>query len=474
MDFWWSYRTCEGKGSRKVFSVDLPRKREDTTATHAWVRQLPECNGRLGAYGFSYQGLTQLTAAESAPPPDCTAPAMTGLDERRHWSCEGGAHWWHLGLGWGLQLAALQAQRRGDATAWLEIRRSLENNSYLRDGPALLQRHDPDGMAWRWLQSDPSHNVQDWTVHSPPPELATTPNAVDRWMVGPAPGGPPGPLAIAAGSRRRCILLSTLGRPPTWSGGRKLKQLMLQFFQQHLQDRSPLEPMPVHQLWNITRHRWDSFPGADTNAPASWGLRSLGLACIDPNDGVLMADEAGEGSVTIVHDPWRPVPAIGGHLGTSPGPADRMAVDQRSDVATFTTSPLVAELLLAGQPLLQLKAHADQPGFDLCISLSRLPADANGVEQLSTGVVRVQGKDALQPARRSVILQPLQATLAPGDRLRISVAAAAWPAIGVNPGHDGTPCGAPGPEHRVVTLTLELADSSLQLNPFDSGKLKLD
>ena len=73
-----------------------------------------------------------------------------------------------------------------------------------------------------------------------------------------------------------------------------------------------------------------------------------------------------------------------------------------------------------------------------------------------------------------MVLQPLEATLEPGDRLRVSIAAAAWPAIGVNPGHNSVPCGAPSPEYRVVTLTLKLADSSLQLNPFDSGKLKLD
>ena len=178
--------------------------------------------------------------------------------------------------------------------------------------------------------------------------------------------------------------------------------------------------------------------------------------------------------MVIVHDPWRPVPAIGGHLGTNPGPAERTAVDQRSDVATFTTAPLVDELLLSGQPHLLLDAEADQPGFDLCISLSRLPAETNSVDQLSTGVVRIRGEEALQPARRSVILQPLHASLACGDRLRISVAAAAWPAIGVNPGHDAVACGAPSPEHRVVTLTLKLAGSTLQLNPFDSSRLKLD
>ena len=475
---WWAshgflvvVQDVRGQGESEGVFGGFAQEAADTSATHTWVRQLPECNGRFGAYGFSYQGFTQLSAAESTPAPDCTAPAMTGLDERRHWSCEGGAHWWHLGLGWGLQLAALQAQRRGDATAWLEIRQSLEDRSYLRDGPDLLQRHDPEGMAWRWLQSDPSQDEQ-WTVHCPPMRWLQRPmlliggwwdphlvGLLDLWHRSREAGGQPS-LHIGPASHLQW-----------WP---ETQQLMLQFFQQHLQDRSPPEPMPAHQLWNITRHRWDSFPGPDNNAHASWGLRSLGLACIDPSDGALVANGAGEGSVTLVHDPWRPVPAMGGHLGTTPGPADRTAVDQRSDVATFTTAPLVAERLLSGQPLLQLNAQADQPGFDLCISLSRLPANANGVEQLSTGVVRVRGEKALQRTKRSVILQPLQATLAPGDRLRISVSAAAWPAIGVNPGHDDTPCGAPGPEHRVVTLTLELADSSLQLNPFDSGKLKLD
>ena len=84
------------------------------------------------------------------------------------------------------------------------------------------------------------------------------------------------------------------------------------------------------------------------------------------------------------------------------------------------------------------------------------------------------GEEALDTALRSVVLQPLEATLEPGDRLRVSIAAAAWPAIGVNPGHNSVPCGAPSPEHRVVTLTLKLADSTLRLNPFNSGRLKLD
>jgi len=475
---WWAshgflvvVQDVRGQGESEGSFGGFGQEAADTSATHAWVRQLPECNGRLGAYGFSYQGLTQLTATESAPPPDCTAPAMTGLDERRHWSCEGGAHWWHLGLGWGLQLAALQAQRRGDAAAWLEIRRSLEENRYLRDGPALLERHDPEGMAWRWLQSDPRKD-HEWTVHHTPESWLQRPmlliggwwdphlvGLLDLWHRSQAAGGQP------------CLHVGPASHLQWWP---ETQQLMLQFFQQHLQDRPPLEPTAGHRLWNITQHQWEAIPAPGASGPASWELRSKGLACIDPSDGGLVASGEGEGSVVIVHDPWRPVPAIGGHLGTDPGPVDRLAVDQRSDVATFTSAPLGEELLLSGQPSLLLNAEADQPGFDLCISLSRLPADTNSVEQLSTGVVRVRGEEALQAARRSVTLQPLQATLASGDRLRLSIAAAAWPAIAVNPGHEVVPCGAPSPEHRVVTLTLELADSKLQLNPFDSGRLLLD
>ena len=475
---WWAshgflvvIQDVRGQGASEGNFGGFGQEAADTTATHAWVRQLPECNGRLGTYGFSYQGLTQLTAAESTPAPECTAPAMTGLDERRHWSCEGGAHWWQLGLGWGLQLAALQAQRRGDVTAWLEIRRSLEDTTYLREGPALLERHDPDGMAWRWLQSDPNQQQQ-WTVHRPPVTWLQQPmlliggwwdphlvGLLDLWCRSKAAGGQPS-LHIGPASHLQW-----------WP---ESQQLMLQFFQQHLQDQPPQEPRPTNQLWNITHHQWDCIPAPDATIPASWGLRSQGLACIDPREGALVAAGEGEGSVNIVHDPWRPVPAIGGHLGTPPGPVDRMAVDQRGDVATFTSAPLVAELLLSGQPVLQLNAQADQPGFDLCVSVSRLPAGANTIEQLSTGVLRIRGDEALTTAMRNVTLQPLQAALAPGDRLRVSVAAAAWPAIGVNPGHDAVPCGASSPEHRVVTLTLTLSDSTLQLNPFDSGRLRLD
>ncbi len=168
------------------------------------------------------------------------------------------------------------------------------------------------------------------------------------------------------------------------------------------------------------------------------------------------------------------MPAIGGHLSPSSGPADRQSLDARSDVATFTTAPLDEPIALSGQPQLQIRAGADQPGFDLCLVLSRLPQGSAAVEQLSSGVLRVLGAEAEQMVERRVLLQPLLVTCSAGDRLRLSIAAAAWPAIGVNPGTPEYPCAAPSANHHVVTMTLDLAGSLLSLNPFNSGRLNLD
>ena len=470
---WWAAKgylvvmqDVRGQGDSGGCFRGFSQEAADTEQIHAWVRGLPQCNGRLGCYGFSYQGLTQLLAPETAEAPDCLAPAMTGLDERLHWSCEGGAHWWHLGVGWGLQLAALQASRRGDQQAWDAIRRSLEDGSYLRDGRNLLQEHDPEGMALRWFHQDPSSD-RGWIVHRPPDHWLRQPmlllggwwdphllGILDLWRRSLAVGGTPH-LHIGPATHLEW-----------WSGA---QTLLLDFFDIHLKGSQTSEATPAMQLWNLTSERWER---PDNGSRISWQLAGDGLTCLDPEQGRLDQSGDGAGEVTIVHDPWRPAPAIGGHLSPSAGAADRRAIDGRSDVATFTSSPCLHPLTLQGQPQLSLEVHADQPGFDLCVALSRLPAGSGAVEQLSTGVLRQRGPAALRPQIRRVNLQPLLARLNEGDRLRVSIAGAAWPAIGVNSGHPDIPCDAPSARHRVIAMTLRLAGSQLTLNPLDSGRLR--
>ena len=92
-----------GRGASAGDFGGFRQEAADGASAVRWARNLPGSNGRVGSYGFSYQGLTQLlNDGAGTDLPDALVPAMCGLDERRHWASEGGAHWWSLGLGWAL------------------------------------------------------------------------------------------------------------------------------------------------------------------------------------------------------------------------------------------------------------------------------------------------------------------------------------------------------------------------------------
>ena len=468
----------------------------DGAAAVTWARNLPGSNGKVGTYGFSYQGLSQLlNSGEGTSLPDCLVPALCGLDERLHWASEGGAHWWGLGLGWALQLAAEGCRRRQDPAGWLEIRRSLESGAYLRDGLSLLERHDPAGMGLDWLQCDPER-PELWRRHPVAQSLLQRPmllvagwhdpqlrGVLDLHRRALAAGGQP-ELHIGAWSHL------------DWHGG--IDALQRDFFRRHLQapipnpgseppsllapDQLPAQPAagtaPAAArlaLQCIRTGTWQ--PQACPPAAAArqgWRLASSGLAAIRSDEGRLLAatqeqhqdHDLGQdlGPVTLVHDPWRPTPSRGGHLGPEPGVVERQDLDQRSEVACFTSAALRAPLRLLGTPRLRLGAWADQPGFDLWACLSVLTS-TGAVQQLCTGGLRLRGERARAQQERRLALQPLDATLQAGERLRISLAPAAWPAFAVNPGDGSLPQGGVGLQHRVITIELDLNGSRFWLDP---------
>ncbi|HYP04419.1 MAG TPA: CocE/NonD family hydrolase [Cyanobium sp.] len=472
-----------GRGESEGSFGGFAQEAADGAVAVRWARRLQGSDGRVGTYGFSYQGLSQLLSGgeEEADPdpasfPDCLAPAMCGLDERLHWAAEGGAHWWALGLGWALQLAAEGCRHRGDEEGWRRIRSSLEAGGFLREGLGLLERLDPEGMGLAWLRRDPSRPAG-WRSHAVAAALLRRPmlliggwhdphlrGVLDLWRRARQAGGDP-ELRIGAWTHL------------DWQGG--VDEVQLAFFRRHLGPAGCTAPPPGAadenpiQLQCGTTCRWHDVP-AEGEAPTGqrWGLRSGGLAAIRRDEGELGEGE-GSGQLTFVHDPWRPVPGRGGHLDTTPGPVERGDLDGRPEVACFTGTPLGEPLRLLGEPLLTLVVEADQPGFDLCIALSRVSADGTGVRQLATGVARFLGEGCLEPMERQVRLQPLFASLDPGERLRLSVAAAAWPQIAVNPGDGTLPRGGSGPRHRAISLTLHLKGSRLLLLPLLPSGLPL-
>ena len=475
-----------GSGDSQGCFAGFAQEARDGAQTVRWARHLPGSNGRLGTYGFSYQGLTQLLGDDPDALPDALAPAMCGLDERHHWAVSGQAHWWALGLAWGLQLAAQQCRRRGDHAGWLQIRSSLESQRFLQEGLELLERLDPSSMVLGWLQRDPGE-AWGWVRHRPQPALLARPLLLIGGWYDPHLGGILDLYqhALALGGSP-CLRIGAWNHL-NWQGG--LDAELLAFFQRHLgaplYTGTPAAPTArptagpparnldgtVH-LQCLTTARWQHpAPGALTGQTGTagqprpcWGLASTGLAAIRSDDGVLHPGQPGRGQLTLVHDPWRPAPAIGGHLGLDAGPCDRRTIDARTDVACFTTAPLQAPLELLGCPHLSLAVAADQPGFDLVVTLAVLQPGA-AVRQLCMGVARFRGAACQRKVMRSVALQPLLARLAPGECLRLSLAAAAWPQIAVNPGDGSVPRGPAGPAHRVITLSLDLLAAELRLEP---------
>ena len=452
-----------GRGASGGQFQGFSQEASDAARTLGWLRSQGWCNGRVGTYGFSYQGLSQLLHDDPQQLPDALAPAMAGLDERLHWASEGGCHWWALGLAWGLQLAAQGCQHRGDQAGWREIRTSLEQGDFLRDGLELLQRHDPGGMAMGWLGLDPAE-PEGWRLHAPPARLWQRPmlliggwhdphlrGVLDLWRRCHQAQGQP-LLRIGAWSHL------------AWRGG--VDRLQLAFFDHHLRDRpAAAELLNASALQDLGPNGSWLVRSPQQASGQVWSLHSTGLAAVDAEEGCLKSGEAGPATVVaLVHDPWRPLPGRGGHLGLDAGAAERGDLDQRGDVACFSSEPAPGPMELLGQPQLSLRAACDQEGFDLCVALSVLGLDGS-VRQISTGVARFLGPECRTPLLRQVSLQPLLLSLRPGERLRLSIGMAAWPQIAVNPGDGSQPQGGSGMGHRIISLELQLAESRLSILP---------
>jgi putative CocE/NonD family hydrolase len=151
----------------------------------------------------------------------------------------------------------------------------------------------------------------------------------------------------------------------------------------------------------------------------------------------------------LVHDPWRPVPALGGHASFPSGSFDRSSLDCRSDILTYTSEPLERELRIVGETIIEVYCTADTPSFDLCAVLSEVHPDGR-VFNFTQGYIRV---DTPQTPIR-IPLQPTCMRISPGNCLRVSLSAACFPAYPVNSGKGKLPHQTRLIEAQIITLTI--------------------
>lgn len=79
----------------------IVNERQDGYDTLEWLAAQPWCDGSVGMYGTSYNGLTQWQAAMSGHPAlKAIVPGVTAADYHKGWTYQGGAFQLSFNLSW--------------------------------------------------------------------------------------------------------------------------------------------------------------------------------------------------------------------------------------------------------------------------------------------------------------------------------------------------------------------------------------
>ncbi|NEQ44087.1 MAG: CocE/NonD family hydrolase [Leptolyngbya sp. SIOISBB] len=469
------------EGEFQLFTHEI----KDGFDTVEWAARLPHSNGRVGMYGFSYQGMTQLFAAQAAPKAlKAIAPAMVGYHPGEDWAYEQGALLLQAGVGWAIQLAAETARLKGDREAFqalYQASRQLPVHDATPACPDVLKRYAPESFFHDWCQYPPTHSY--WQTVTPQLAAIDLPMFhIGGWFDPYLRGDVRLYQEMSARSQfPQPLWIGPWGHLP-WSqhvGGRNfgsaanspIDRFQVQWFAHWLRDEpAPFIKQPSVNFFEMGRNRWRAFERWPKGDRQRWQFASSGLAAMHLGDGKLLQAEAAEvadngrpvTSVdstidTWVHDPWRPVPSLGGHAALPAGSFDRAAIDGRSDVLTYTSDPLMQDLSVAGNIEVSLSCQCDRPSFDLSITVSEVRSDGT-VYNLTQGYRRVE---CLPHTWQTHLLQlqPTCFTGLKGQALRVSISAANFPAYTVNPGLAIAEQNSSLIDAQIITLSLRCSSS---------------
>ncbi|HAC62560.1 MAG TPA: S15 family X-Pro dipeptidyl-peptidase [Cyanothece sp. UBA12306] len=451
------------EGEFNLFTHEI----EDGIDTINWVTQLPNSTGKVGMYGFSYQGMTQLYClSQESTALKVICPAMIAYDLYHDWAYENGAFCLQGNLGWAIQLAAETARLKGDTITFQKLyaaSRNLPLSDAIPANPNLLQELAPDSFYHDWLTH---RDFDDYWANLSPKNLIKN---IDLPML--HIGGWFDPYLrgtlnlyremISRSQFPQHLIIGPWGHLP-W--GRKvgsidytkeaispIDQIQLDWFDYFLKGKAKqfLNQPPV-SLFEMVSNQWRYFDSFPKNNQVSYYLASEGLSNIREDEGKLVTSPPSL-SVTdiIVHDPWRPVPALGGHASIPSGSFERSNIDIRSDVLTYTSEPLTEDLSIIGEVVVEIYCTADADSFDLCAVLSTVDNQGK-VYNFTQGYIRVNSEEL-------PIKIPLQATcmkITQNHCLRLSLSGACFPAYSVNTGTGKLPKDEQLIDAKIITLTV--------------------
>ena len=440
-----------GRGDSEGEFYPFRHEARDGVETIAWLRTRPESNGKVGMYGFSYQGMTQLLAAAEQPEGlMCISPAMAAPDLYSGWFYQGGALRLSSTMGWGLQMLKEDARRRGFRAASDLLERAWSNfpeqfletpyaghpvfgfeglPTYLRD----WIEHDAPGEYWRALDVSgsmakiqiPALHVSGWydtyLRGSVAGFNAMREVAKDQYLLA-------GPwIHIPWGDRIGPLGLGAEANLDTDS-------VLLRWFNHWLKGTGEFAKEPAIRHYALGDAKWH---GASEFPPASQTLylHSAGRANSSKGDGVLTsAVPVGEAAPdAFVYDPEVPV------AGPGVGPVNQAAMELGNNLLVYTGAVLEAPLHVFGAVEAEVYCATSAPQADLVAKLVCVKPNGDAAF-VAIGAARSSSlfdsyeADVVQ--RWSFSLEPTSYVFAVGERLRIEIASCAYPLLDRNPGND--------------------------------------
>jgi uncharacterized protein len=437
--------------------------------TVEWAASLPYSNGKVGMFGGSYVGATQMLAAVAHPPHLAgICPVVTASNYHDGWTYQGGAfeQWfnqsWTSGLAQDTLNRAVQKRTNAMEGAWkLPLANYPLFNFDERPSPATLTASlAPYFLDWLahpnydeyWKRWSIEERYADITV----PALTTAAwydifqgGALRNYMGMKAKAGNP---AAREGQRLLVMIGGHAG------SGRKIGDVdfgpaatrfdedpvtlrWYDFLLKGIQNEFAKEKRV--KIFVMGTNDWreeDDWPLTRARS-TKYFLHSTGNANSLRANGTLSTKAPGsEPSDHYVYDPANPVATIGGPLccdskHLEPGPRDQRPDEARDDVLVFSTTPLSRDFEVTGPVSLELYAKSSAVDTDFTAKL--VDVWPNGFAQnLTEGIVRGRYRDSQEKAQLmnpgqvykfTIDLWATSNVFRKGHRLRLEVSSSNFP-----------------------------------------------
>jgi len=391
-----------------------------------WAAALPYADGKVGMFGGSYVGATQMLTAIAHPPHLAGIfPVVTASNYHENWTYQGGAFEQWFNESWTSGLAQDTLNRRAsEATNALmnTWKLPLRDYSLFFGGHPGMDLIGPRSLApyfVDWL-AHPSYDDywKRWSIEDHDAEVMVPVYHVGAWYDIFLGGTLRNYLGLSAGAgtdaaRRGQRLLVIIGGHA--GGGRKIgevdfgpnaeidtDEVMLRWYDHLLKGvANGVEQEKPVRIFVMGKNVWreeDHWPPARA-VTSRYYLHSSGKANGLAGDGAL--DTTAPESETADHftyDPADPVPTRGGSLccdagHLAPGPRDQRPDEARSDVLVFSTPAFTQDFEATGPVSVELYASSSAVDTDFTAKL--VDVWPNGFAQnLTDGIVRARYRDS--------------------------------------------------------------------------------